>query len=826
MSVHPQLSFSSGEIDPILFDNVTLEKFKKGLATARNVIIGKTGSIMSRFPRQFVANAKNQQEPIVIYCPRNSRHLLEFGIGYVRVYSFGLDDFGVISSSFQVEIVTDYTEGDLQNLHFTTSKDYVYIFCSGRKVKKLFLANGSSAFVAEADIFAIPDPLYSGSCTPTASTGYTVEYVATIVLNGEESIAYPPVDFPGAAMSAAKPIAAGQSNELKVAWIEANVDMTEFTEVKWYSRPLNGGAYGYLGSTTWTEVVGLARVATYIDNGELPDYTNGIPDLITKYGLAGAEVIDLKPATGTVYQQRLLIANLTNDNEAILVSRPGFQNNFYRDFPYSADSSLQFKSGTSGKANVLRVIEENGLVVFTTVGVFTSSGILGINNIALERRGSWVINPDIPPLLVPGGLFFVDDSNTIRQLVFSQEIVAYESVEQTIFSNHLFENRTIESWCYQKGVAPLIIVTFSDGTFASFTYNFEHQMRAWTRHDSAYDVDQVTGTDERDISVFVVNNNGNRSIEISLPRKIPALTISLNPESDKSAPICFMDSIKSKFTLLNDLFSTGENFIITPVTLGEWDGNLNLTTNIGTDFTVYGVGAIFRFFHPIDKTVVDLKILNLTDPLAPVVKPSDVFPEDYTASARLYRTWTVIDGLSHLEGEAVGIVVDGGVVASPLNNKDFHTGYIVTGGQITLPEQFRGAIIHVGMPICGDIKTLNVSTVEQSPTLIESLNINKLYIRVFKSRGLYVSNQYPEELINEVDGTSVRGMDDLDEAIIPPGGELLGNKPLPKMSKRCEKMIPGGWDSNGQIAIRGNDPLHFEILSIIADVEILKRSDR
>jgi hypothetical protein len=826
MALLPLLSFASGELDPILHDSVTLEKFKKGLATARNVVISKTGGALSRFPRLNLAKAKNNAQAIKLYYPTNSNHLLEWGHNYVRVYSLnGFSQYGVASSllpSLQVELAHALTEDDLPNLHFTTTGDYVYVFCAGKTTLKLQLAFAGSAFVASADIFKVPDPLNVVTVTPVgAPSGYQVDYLVTLVINGEESI------YKENVTGFSKPIAAGQTNVVSVDWLDADVNFDEVSEVRVYSRPNGGGAYGFLGATTsFTIPAPGQRAASFEDIGSLPDFSIGVQDLITKYGLAGKDVIDLKPRTGTVYQQRLIIT-AEDDEEAIIASRPGHQNNFYRDFPYAADSALLFKSGTSGKANVRRIIESDGLVVFTTIGVYTSVGVLSVNNLALDRRGGWVINVEIPPLVVPGGLFFVDTTNTIRQLIFSQEIMAYESIEQTIFSNHLFKNREITSWCYQNGTIPLIIVTFSDGEFASFTYNFEHQMRAWTRHDSVYPVDQVEGTDINDVSCFVVNKGGNRYIELSLPRHIPVDISTTYPEAHCFAPNAFMDSIASQFLCLNDIFSPGETFTFTPVTPGDWEGELTLvSTSLGIFSAGTLVGDILRWFNPDDRTVIDLEVTALVGPETIRVQPSEEYPSEYSTGIRLYRTYTTVTGLTHLEGESVSVMVDGAVVASPNNDVDGYPTLTVSAGAITLPNSMRGAIIHVGRPIVADFKTLNVSTVEQSPSLIESLNVSKLYIRFNETRGLFCSNEFPEERNDEVDGTSVSGMEDLDLQYVPRNGVVIGNRAPVPVSKRVEKTIPGAWNNNGQISIRQVDPYHFEILSVIPDIEVLARSNR
>ena len=814
MALKTQLSFSSGEIDPILHDRVTLEKFQKGLATARNVIVGKTGSLLSRFPRAHFIKAKNNGETIKLFSPPNSEALLEWGNQYVRIYDFD----GVLAADLSHALL----EADLPNMHFTASGPYVYVFVAGKQALKLLYDDATPAFISAANMFAVPTAPTSLVITANGTpAGYPVHYLVTKVVNGEESLG---VENTSGTYN--KPDATGQSNTLvfQIDADSANID--KYNEIRVYRRPAAGGAYGFLGSSTDIYDNAGALDANFEDLGGLADFTNGIQDIITKIGLDGQSVEDLNPKTGAVYQQRLLITT-EDDEEAILASRPGFQNNFYRDFPYDDDSSLKFKSGTTGFARVLRIIENDGLIVFTTIGVFVSVGTLSIDNLALEKKGSWVIDDAIPPLAVPGGVFFVDKAtNTIRQLIYSQDILTYQSLDQSIFSNHLFRQKTIESWGFQSGVAPMIVVSFSDGTFATFTYHFEHQMRAWTRHDSAYPVEQVEGTGVADSTFFVTNKDGNRYIEISLPRHVSASTFATNPEADKLSPNAFMDAVKTQSNLLNDSLVGSDVFLLVPIVADTWDGSLTLTCGTSAIFTTgtFGqVGTIMRFFDTSDKAQVDLEVTARTSDNEVTVNPTAEFPSAQASDFRLYETFTTVTGLDHLEGENVGILLDGYVSNSPYNDVERYTAVTVSSGSITIPQNERGAIIVVGRPIAADIKTLNISTVEQQPTLIESINVDKIYIRIHETRGLYVSNEFPEESTGSIDGTSVEGMEDLDIFDVPSETDIIGNRYKAPDSKRIEQTIPGTWETSGKIAIRQVDPVHFEILSIIPDVEVLRR---
>jgi hypothetical protein len=832
VSLKPLLSFSSGELDPILHDHVTLEKFKKGLHTARNVMVSKTGGLLSRFSRSYFVDGKNANEQIKLFSPPNSSALLVWGNLYVRTYDF--------TGALVNEVAHLYNEAQVQTMHFTASGKYVYAFVEGQTALKFLYDDATPAFVASADVFALPlAPTNMAITANGAPTGYSVDYLVSKVKNGEESLG---VEITGTTYK--KPLAAGESNTITVDIELAFAgDLDEYSGIRVYRRPNSGGAYGFIGSSSNMSSVGATLSAAFEDLGGSADFTNGFQETITKTGLSGIGALALVPKTGTVYQQRLLMANIVDDEEAILASRSGFQNNFYRDFPYDSDSALKFKSGTSGKASVLRMVDNDGLIVFTNVGVFVSVGALTIDNIALEKKGSWVIDENIPPLSVPGGVFFVDAAtNTVRQLIFSQDILTYQTLDQSIFSDHLFRSRTITSWAYQTGAVPMIIVTFSDGTWATFTYHFEHQMRAWTRHDSEYPVEAVIETGVADSTFFVTNKNGVRQVEVSIPRYTPAATVVANPEYDKFSTHAFMDAIKTYSIPLHESLAGSDVFTLTPVIADTWDGELTLTCGTSAIFITGGppldeeagdIGRVFRVFA-LDGSSVDLTVTARASDDEVTVVPSIEYPLADASGFRMYQCFYKVTGLDHLEDEQVSVMSDGYVVKSPYNDIENYGTTTVLLGQMILPapteakagEVGNHAIVVVGRPITADIKTLNISTVEQKPTMIESINCTKLYIRVHESRGLYVSNEFPEEAENEVDGNGVLGMQNFDVYKIPRGNDILGNRFLAAQSERVELPLKGSWESQGKVSIRQVDPVHFQILSIIPDVEVLNRSNR
>lgn len=810
----PQASFASGELTPELYERTTLDKYRNGLRTGRNVIVGRTGGALSRPARRNYVQTKLDNSAVAIYSPPRTGIFLEWGHQYVRVHT--------TSGSQLFDTAHNFVAGDIPNLQFETSGTFVYIWCYGKNVKKLNFQTG--AFVAGASIFAIPIAPVANSVTATgAPTGYGVDYQVTYIQNGQES--FPVTILVGGAIKL--PLAAGQSNNINVK-ISVGVIFTGVTEMRVYRRPTQGGAFGFIGISTQLSVVGADLIGVFEDFGGGADYANTPPTVTSGSAFfAGSDPVTWSGRTGIIYQQRLIQTEMF-DEEALLASRPGFQNNFFRDYPLQADSALKFKAGSSGYASVLRLLESDGLVVFTNAGVFLNAGALNVNNLSLDRKGKWVIDPTVAPLAVPGGVFFVDSAtNTIRNLVWSTELAGYNGIDVTVYSGHLFVSKKITSWGFQEGNYPLLWVTFDDGTFASFTYQFDQQMQAWTRHDSGVFVETVAQTGIADTMIWVVKKGTKRYIEISVPKLVPYAQIALDPDWDKNPSIAYMDSMIS---FRSPLAATpvSVDFSISPVTPGDWAGLQNLSCFSGYGpFTNPGPGKpgeILRFFDASDKQIYDLKVITRTDANNLVVQPSQEIPLAYqgiSAALKLYWAKATFTGLDHMEGESVSIIADGELVASPNNTEEDFPTVTVVGGSITLPNGAVGALVHIGRPIIGDIETLDVDTVEQAPTLIESLTENKLYISTYKTIGLYVANRFPKDSTNE-------GMQDLDTYAVDYADDdpIIGNQGKQPSSKRVEATLPGDWKSQGRVALRQVDPFHFTVRSVISDLEILKRSDR
>lgn len=818
MALHVRSSFSAGELDPVLRERTTLEKYKSGLATARNVIVGRSGDIISRVGRKTLFETKTDDSPVKLYAPPRTDYMLEVGVGYIRIYNtltnVLIADLPFTSGDSQIEAL------DFEFMKFTTSRNFVYIFTAGKILKKIDYVAGTNVTLSDAFILQ-PPPTLNSLHKDGSPSGNIVEYGFSYVKNREES-QFAEVDVTAFGFAPMKlPIATGQSNTFFV-FVGRTVDIDQYDELRCYRRPVKGSGYGFMGNTTRFDDFSGTLYATIIDLGQASDFAHTPPDLI-------ANGATMKPTAGIIYQQRLILSD-SDEPEAVFATRTGHQNNLTTSHPISDDSALNFKSGSSGTAEVIDFIESDGIVVFTTAGVFINVGSLIPTNLSLTRKGKWIIDRRLQPLAVPSGVFFVDVStNSVRSLIWSTELGGYTADDMSIYSNHFFKKNLITSWAFQEGVLPVLWVTFADGTFASFTYQYEQQMRAWTRHDSsaAITVEQVCETGNAEKTYFLVKKGTKRYVEITNPRYVSAAAILADTQADKNVSIAAMDSIRTYDGRLPAFPYIGDDspFAMVPVVAGDWLGLITLTCGAHGTFTNPGpgtVGKILRFFNPDDQTEVDFQVMARTSNNSITVQVVNgvAVPANLADFANIYLCTQQITGLTDLEGEAVGVIGDGYILSSPNNNyvdDETPATLTVSGGIINLPRP--SAIVHIGRVFVADTETLDIDSVEQKPTVIETSTVNKLYIKTNDSRGLYIGNRF-------TDNDKVATMEKLDKYVVDDVTPVVGNRYDAPKSRRTEVTLPGDWKSNGRVCVRQVDPLHFELLSIISDIEVTWRSDR
>lgn len=735
-----------------------------------------------------------------VYSPRYSQYLLEFGHCFVRIHDTSAGTSAIGEGH-------GFHEDDIPDLHFVSSGIYTYISLLGKPLRKIVTSTGALlAHLGTSSTTGLE--FYPAKPTFVSQvlngTGYAVDYVFTYV-NGMGQESNPTVST----FAALLPAAATPNTYV----FDTSTDASNI-ELRVYRRPVDGNAYGFIGSTSTKVLSGSLYRFTFTDYGGDADYTHTFPQSVIStqrdldpsgltYPTTAWLVNRLRPRTVTVYQGRLVVSSSYNE-ESIVTSRSGYHYDFNREYPLSAASALAFKAGTTGSAKVLRMMDNDGMLAFTTVGIYRSSGALTPDNLALDKISNHVIDPKVPPLEVPGGILFVDAStNSVRNLTYSNES-KYPSEEVSIFSNHLFKSKRVVSWAFQDGEIPLVWVVFDDGSLISLTYQREQQMQAWSRHDTSNDtlyeaVVVVKSLTAQSVAYFITNRGGVRTIEYTAPRTVTDLKDFVGMD----AAVTFNGKFTAEFTAA-------------PLLVETWDGQLRITTTTAGTFSAVLAGDVLKFFES-DGAAVNLTVDTVESATSLVVTPDVLFPlAEATDFTELYTTYTTLTGLDHLDGLHVSVLADGYVVSSPFNEIDDLDILMVESGSLTIPDTYaNSAIVQVGLPYVCDIETLDVDTVEQKPTLIESVLASRIHLKVHDSRGGYISSSFgPDDTNIDMVDPETRLDDDGDLT------DMIGNACQKPYTRRMTFDIPGDWQSHGRVCIRQVDPLPLEILSLIPDLEI------
>ena len=167
----------------------------------------------------------------------------------------------------------------------------------------------------------------------------------------------------------------------------------------------------------------------------------------------------------------------------------------------------------------------------------------------------------------------------------------------------------------------------------------------------------------------------------------------------------------------------------------------------------------------------------------------------YVSGGKARLVVTTISGLEHLEGEAVAVLADGGVVHNP--NDPALTIKTVSNGAITIAN--GASRIHLGLPYISDLVNIGVDLTSLNgfgDSLARWKSIPVVKIRVQDTAGIRMA---PMKTISK----SIN----LKDLMLTKGPVLL--------NQVIEKSMAPRWDHDGTVFIRQLNPLPMTILSLM-----------
>jgi hypothetical protein len=686
------------------------------------------------------------------------------------------------------EISTPWATAELDDMQFVQSADVITIVHPLYAPRELSRTGHTSWSIRTVDftpggLDGVLNAFEIFSVTGTA--GANSYYYAAVLVNdqtGEEAPGYVTKSQAGLAAATAAAPHVLTFDGAPDGWSTVRVYRSESAGADIYQ-------YGYIGTANAS--------SSFRDYGISPDYSNIPTEARDPFNAA-----DDYPAVIAYAQQRLLLANTTNNPEGVWASQPGRSKNFCLHTPLRDDDAVTFRISGKQVNSVKHIVDLGKPVIFTDAGEWVvggnEAGILtpdGVN----PKQQSYNGAGDLPPIVIGGTALYVQArGSVVRDLGFDFQSDGYRGNDLTLYAAHLFDGYQLSDWAFQKIPHSVVWVAREDGVLLGLTYIPEQQIWGWHRHDLGEGlVENVCTVPEgdEDALYLVVNRTVNgitqRYIERMVSRNITDL----------------IDAVIMDCSLGYDGRNTGsQTMTLSGGTDWVYTETLTLTSS-SSYFTSAEVGnAIDLDLYDADGEFQDrirLTIVGYTSGTVVTCTPDKTVPAGLRSVA--VTTWTravdSITGLWHLEGEDVAVLADGYVKASP-NNPDYEI-ITVTNGGISLNRPY--GVIRVGLPYTCDIETLNID-IPQGETLTGARkNVGKVHVKVENSRGGFVGYQAPtddsEDALENLNELKIRGEED--------------NYGLPELlTDDLEIVIQPNWNSNGRVFIRQVDPLPLTVLAI------------
>jgi len=486
----------------------------------------------------------------------------------------------------------------------------------------------------------------------------------------------------------------------------------------------------------------------------------------------GSDGSNQNPGAVTFFNQRLYWGGSNDDPQKIWGSKVAAFENMDQGTALD-DESVEFTLVANEVNAIQWLAESTDMLCGTLGGEFTISGGQDDNitpsNIKAIRQASFGSNK-VNPLNVGNLLLFNQRAGRkIRELVFNFDVDGYLAPDITILAENLTESG-ITDMAYQQEEDTLVWAVTSDGDLIACTYLRDQEVVAWHKHPVGGELPVVES-----VAVIPSADALKDELWVSVKRRVNGITKRfieyLNPE-------IFVDS---GLTLDNPVTISGatqaDPVVVTATAHGFSDGDLvdiklvkGMTELNGNRYKVA------------NKTANTFELTNQTD-------DSNIDGTGYSAydsSGEVRVGVTTLSNLEHLEGESVQIVGNGAVFP----NKT------VSGGSVTVSKAVSEA--YVGLSY---VTTVKPSRPEFGSPLGTTQGKKKRW------------NQVLVRLVSTL-GIKING----DQLPFRKSSDEMGKSP--DLFTGDKKVMNLGYDRDGYIEVKQEQPLDMHIVAIIGDLNV------
>ena len=536
------------------------------------------------------------------------------------------------------------------------------------------------------------------------------------------------------------------------------------------------GLFGYIGQTAST---------SFDDDNIAPDM--GITPPIVETPFVGAGNY---PRSVSYFEQRRIFAGTNNAPQTIWMTRSGTESDLSYTLPSKDSDRINIRVAAREANTINHIVPLTQLLLLTSAAEWrvspVNSDVLSPSTISV-RPQSYIGANDVQPEIVNNTVVYcAARGGHVRELGYSWQASGFVTGDLSVRAAHLFDDLDITDMCYSKSPQPILWFVSSNGNLLGLTYMPEQQIGAWHQHDTDGLFETATavaeGSEDR-LYVIVkrtIGGSTKRYVERMASRQITTLTN------------CFFVDC--------GLTYNGNNTTDTTVTVSG-----GTTWGPSDVLTITASSAIFQFPSTSTPPTDINDAIVLTDSAGNLYRLRIIGTSSTTvATARVDVTLPValrntattvwgfardtVSGLTHLNGKTVSILADGAVQPQET----------VSGGSVSLDR--AAVVIHVGLPYESDLQTLPAVMSLDGYGQGRYKNVNKAYIRVFKSSGIFIGPT-ADRLVEAKQRTT----------------EPYGTPPSLK-SDEIDVDLKPAWRAGGQVYLRQADPLPLTVVGLTLEV--------
>lgn len=495
-----QLSFSSGEISPLLRARPDYQRYQTGLASCVGFLPLRQGGI-TRAPGTIFRGYTRDNAParlIPFEFARNDSLILEFTAGWMRVWRYG--ELVRTSGGAIYERAHPYTAEDLETLQWVQSADVIYLAGGGKPIQRLArmalnnwsignasFTNGPFRVQNLTKAHTIQASAATGSVTLTASQAtFNAGHVGSLMRLEVRDYADVPLWTGNTDISVGNrmrydgriyELTAGSNTGVNPPMHDDGIDQVGLDPVvKW--RYIGDG----VGIARITAVTN-ATTATATVLRRLPDQIITTPSYRWSEG-AWSEVHGY-PAAIEIHDQRLVAAATPSEPRTLWFSTIGD----FTDFGAGTEADEAFSYAIAGGTSQNRVIwlksGRSGLHIGALGEEYSARNeraeALSATTASFGFDSSYGSKEGIRPIAPDGRPIFVSkDGQRLIEIAYDLQSDANRAAELSLPSEHLGA-AGFEEIAWQSAPMRLAWLRRGDGGLAAMVYDPTEEVLGWAR---------------------------------------------------------------------------------------------------------------------------------------------------------------------------------------------------------------------------------------------------------------------------------------------------------------------------------------------------------